>query len=64
MKSCDVHSLFTDVLINELIDITSNTSEENIGIKLPLDEWGQLIILCTSNIQFLFDVHYYRYKDE
>ena len=64
MVSFDVKSLFTNIPVRETIDIIIDCIKDfDINIGLPLDALRGLLALCTQNVQFLFDGHFYVQKD-
>jgi hypothetical protein len=64
MVSFDVSSLFTNVPVHETVDIITNAVSENPDLcPLPPELLRELLLLCVSNVQFLFDGHFYRQID-
>ena len=64
MASLDVESLFTNVPLNEVIDIIFDYAAENsIKVGIQLVDLCKLISICTKNIQFLFNGRYYHQID-
>ena len=64
MFSFDVKSLFTNVPVTQTIDIIISTiSEFQLSCSVPLDLLRELLTVCTTNMQFLFDGQYYRQID-
>ena len=64
MASFDVESLFTNVPLHDVISIIHDYAAENrIDVGIPLYDLCNLLSLCTSNIQFLFNGQYYRQID-
>ena len=64
MASFDVQSLFTNVPIDEVIDIVTDfVSNNQSRFKVPSDILAQLLKACTSNVQFLFDGVFYTQVD-
>ena len=56
MCSFDVTSLFTNVPLEETIDIIEFLiSKLNINPPIPVDDFTSLLRLCTKNVQFSFD---------
>ena len=56
MVSFDVCSLFTNIPLEETIDIAVNVIlENNVGIKITKKELKQLFIYATSKTHFLFN---------
>ena len=61
MCSLDVSSLFTQVPLKETIDFVCNhISENHKDFELPVADLQELLYLCCSNIQFMFDGRMYR----
>ena len=61
MCSLDVSSLFTQVPLKETIDFVCNhISENHKDFELPVADLQELLYLCCSNIQFMFDGRLYR----
>jgi hypothetical protein len=64
MASYDVRSLFTNVPVVETIDIIVDAvSHQPELCPLPPDVLGDLLVWCTTNVQFLFDERYYTQCD-
>lgn len=64
MVSFDVCSLFTNVPVNETIEIIVNTVSDNPDLcPLPPDLLRDLLLLCVTNVQFLFNGQFYRQVD-
>ena len=64
MASLDVESLFTNIPLNEVIDIIYDYAVTNsIKVCIPLVDLCKLISICTKNIQFLFNGRYYHQID-
>ena len=64
MASFDVSSLFTNVPIKETIDIIVQEVKQDPALcPIPLDLLKEMLLLCTSNVQFLFNDVFYRQKD-
>ncbi|VDM03673.1 unnamed protein product [Schistocephalus solidus] len=64
MLSLDVSSLFTNVPVTETVDYLCEfllTSEQETGI--PTNALKELLLICTLNVQFLFDNELYRQID-
>ena len=60
MVSFDVCSLFTNVPVNETIDIIIETVTSHPEIcPLPPDSLRDLLNLCVTNVQFLFDGQFF-----
>ena len=57
MVSFDVVSLFTNIPLEETIDIVCKYSAM---INIPEDKLCQLLLLCTKNVQFTFNGQIYR----
>ena len=56
MASFDVCSLFTNVPVTETIDIILDELKRNPQVcSIPLDILRELLLICTSNVQFLFN---------
>ena len=56
MVSFDLCSLFTNITLEETIDIAVNVILENyVGIKITKNELKQLFIYATSKTHFLFN---------
>ena len=60
MVSFDVVSLFTNIPLEETIDIVCKYSAM---INIPEDNLRQLLLLCTKNVQFTFNGQIYRQVD-
>ena len=64
MASFDIESLFTNVPLHDVNFIIYDYAAENrIDVGVPLYDLCNLLSLCTSNIQFLFNGQYYRQID-
>ena len=64
MTSLDVQSHFTNVPVNEVINIIYDYATENhLQLQLPPIDLCNMLSLCISNVQFLFDGTYYRQID-
>ena len=56
MCSFDVSALFTNVPLMETIDIIVKTiHDQEITLPIPIDEFKELLTICTYNVQFLFN---------
>ena len=65
MCSFDVTSLFTNVPLEETVDIIEFLiSKLNINIPIPSDYFTSLLRLCTKNVQFSFDHKYFTQIDD
>nr|CAH8822876.1 unnamed protein product [Trichobilharzia regenti] len=60
MVSFDVTSLFTMIPVNETIEIICQQSDL---LPLPESEFKRLLLMCTMDVQFLFDNTFYRQID-
>ena len=61
MFSFDVTSLFTDVSLQEIIDIICHyISIHNQEFPIPSDIWKPFLIICTYYTQFTFSGKLYR----
>lgn len=61
MISFDVESLFTNVPLDEVINIITNFVSHNpSSCKVPAAELSELLKACTTSVQFLFDGKFYR----
>ena len=60
MVSFDVVSLFTNIPLEETIDIVCRYSAR---INIPEDKFRQLLLLCTKKVQFTFNGQTYRQLD-
>ena len=64
MFSLDVESLFTNVPLKETVDyICDYINRTGRDIGFPTALLRKLILLCTENVQFLFNNDIYRQKD-
>jgi hypothetical protein len=64
MASFDVTSLFTNVPVAETIDIIIDEVEKTPDLcSIPLNVLRELLLVCTSNVQFLFNGIFYRQID-
>ena len=64
MASFDVESLFTNVPLDEVINIIYDFVAENrLKLDIPLYDLCKLLRLYTTNVQFLFNGIYYRQVD-
>ena len=64
MLSLDVESLFTNVPLKETVDyICDYIDRTGRDIGFPTTLLKKLILLCTENVQFLFNNDIYRQKD-
>lgn len=64
MSSFDVVSLFPHVPLKETVDIIGNTIRfKRVSVGIPSQTVKNLLLLCTENIQFLFNGIYYRQID-
>ncbi|KAA3676317.1 uncharacterized protein DEA37_0004741 [Paragonimus westermani] len=64
VTSFDVESLFTNVLLDEVINIVCNyATEHKLALGISIDELWKLLKMCTSNIQSVFNGTYYRQID-
>jgi hypothetical protein len=64
MYSLDVVSLFTNVPLRETIDYICEFIEQSgKDIRIPVTDLRTLLLLCTQNVQFLFNNKIYRQKD-
>ena len=60
LVSFDVTSLFTNVPINDTIDmIRQIIRDHNLQVGIPVDILCDLILLCVKNVQFIFDSQFY-----
>lgn len=61
MVSFDVKSLFTNVSLDNTIDIVLKRIYDKNEIKttIPRDEMRKLLILCTKSVQFMFNEKFY-----
>jgi hypothetical protein len=60
MTSFDVSSLFTNIPVEETINIIC---EHATDISIPVEDLRMLLRLCTKNVQFRFDGKLYRQID-
>ncbi|CAH8568118.1 unnamed protein product [Dicrocoelium dendriticum] len=64
MFSLDVVSLFTNVPLEETIDYLCDAVRlHHVDVGLSNERLKQLLLMCTRNVQFLFDGKIYRQKD-
>lgn len=64
MASFDVSALFTNVPVIETIDIIVEETRRRPDLcPLPLDLLRDMLLLCTCNVQFLFNNVFYRQTD-
>ena len=64
MTSFDVESLFTNVPLDEVLNIIHDyVLQKNLPIPIPLNYFMKLLRLCTKNIQFLFNGVFYKQVD-
>ena len=65
MISFDVKSLFTNVPLNEMIDIilTKVYDENKIDTKMPKSTLKELLYLCTKHVHFKFNNEIYIQRD-
>ena len=60
MFSMDVISLFTNVLIKEVVNLSCDTQE---NLPIPKDSLRRLLFLFTKDIQFQFNGQMYKQID-
>ena len=64
MMSLDIASLFTNVPVYETIDvIVSTITDNNIDLGIDVNVLRELLVLCTTDVQFLFGGQLYRQID-
>lgn len=64
MCSFDVVSLFTNLPLEETIDIIGLVSADlHLDFPLPLPDLKSLLLLCTKNVQFSFNEKLFRQTD-
>ncbi|CAH8868125.1 unnamed protein product [Trichobilharzia szidati] len=59
MLSMNVSSLFTNVPLMEIVEIT----ERQLDLEIPLCSLKELLLKCTMNVHFVFSNSYYRQVD-
>ncbi|KAA3669783.1 uncharacterized protein DEA37_0010152, partial [Paragonimus westermani] len=64
ITSFDIESLFTNVPLDEVINIVcSYATEHKLALSIPIDELSKLLKMCTSNIELVFNGTCYRQID-
>ena len=64
MCSLDVESLFTNVPLKETVNyICEYIERSNRDVGIPVADLKKLLLLCTENVQFMFNNAIYRQKD-